>query len=145
MAVPIILSIRRSINMSDLLLKDGDLVLNTYGDITVCDSEHDDIIQMANNNMLMRFSDNIYHSDLGNKVYNKRIKLTDNGLEKIVAECKNAILTGDMRVSDIKMMNPTKDEGASCIVDYVLILNDGNSTEVDGRAVIDAFNEAEEE
>lgn len=131
--------------MSDLLLKNGDLALNAYGDIMICEDEHSDIIQMANNNILMKFADNIYHPDLGNKIYDKRIKLTDSGLEEVATECKNAILTGDIRVLDVKVMNATRGKDASCTVDYILILNDGNNTEIDGRASINIYdNEVED-
>ena len=134
--------------MIDMLLYDGDLIADKNGDILLCASESDDVIQTANNNILLRFGDNKFHNNLGNKIYNRRIKANQSGLETVQAECINAVATGDSRIREIKQMVVTLGENASCIVDYVLVyaktndinIYDEELIEVDGRAFVNAFN-----
>jgi hypothetical protein len=129
--------------MSDLLLYNGDLVADKYGDITLCIDEDSDVIQMANMNILLRFNSNKFHDYLGNKVYDRRIKANLNGMEIIRTECTNAIMNSDPRVKKVKQINTTLSDNAVCIVDYILIYEKSDTTElveVDGRTQIDAFN-----
>lgn len=125
--------------MSDLLLKNGDIVISNNGDISLCEDEFHDITQIANNNIMTRFGDHMYHQELGNKIYNQRIKANLNGMEIVKSECIDAILNGDERVSDVKEMNVTFNNDASCDVDYILILSSDGS-EVDGKTSINVFN-----
>lgn len=129
--------------MSDLLFQDGDLVADKYGDIVLCADENSDIIQMVNNNILLRFKGNKFHEDLGNKIYSRRIKANQNGIDVVRTECINAIMNSDARIKKVKQVNVTLGENASCIVDYVLIYAESNTSklvEIDGRAYVDAFN-----
>ena len=115
--------------MIDLLLRNGDLALDGYGDISLCGGENDDIIQTANNNIMLRFADNMYHRSLGNKVFTSRIKLNSSGMETVAHESSVAILDGDSRVSDIKSITATVSGKNECTIDYVLTLTNGNMVE----------------
>lgn len=153
-AVPMILSVRRYI-MIDVLLVNGDLVANKYGDIMACADESDDVVQTANNNILMRFGGNKFHDSLGNKIYSKRIKANQSGIETVQAECANAIINGDPRIRDVKQVIVTLLDNARCMVDYVVTYaktkeevleeddeDDDVETDVD---TIEAIEEEEEE
>lgn len=124
--------------MIDLLLRNGDLVLDGYGDISLCGGESDDIIQTANNNIMLRFANNMYHRELGNKIFTSRVKLNSSGMETVAHESSVAILDGDSRVSDIKSITATVSGKNECTIDYVLTLTNGNM--VDGRASINISN-----
>jgi hypothetical protein len=158
-AVPIILSVRRYA-MLDILLRDGDLVAGKYGDISLCEDENEDVVQTANNNILLRYGNNKFHKELGNKVYNLRKKSNQSGIEMIQAECINAIHS-DNRIREIKRVDVTLLGKASCSVDYTLVYakttdrqtntNENNMmdtydepdeilVEVSGRSYINAFN-----
>ena len=88
--------------MVDILLSDGDLVVDKYGDIMICNGEDADVSQTANNSIMLKFGGNKFHDSLGNKVYNKRIKLNNSGINTIRSECISAILNGDSRVQEVK-------------------------------------------
>lgn len=129
--------------MSDLLLQGGDLVADKYGDIALCVDEDSDILQMANLNILMRFKGNKFHENLGNKVYNRRIKANQNGIMIVREECINAIMNSDPRIKEVRQATVTLADDASCIVDYVVAYVRSDTSElveVDGRAYVDAFN-----
>ena len=127
--------------MIDILLQNGDLVADRYGDISLCANENEDIIQTANNNIILRFRGNKFHSELGNKIYGKRIKANHSGIEEVRAECTNAIYN-DKRIKDVKQINITLMDDASCLVDYVLVyINSSNELiEINSNIYIDAFN-----
>lgn len=93
--------------MVDILLSDGDLVVDKYGDIMICNGEDADVSQTANNSIMLRFGGNKFHDSLGNKVYNKRIKLNNSGISIIRSECISAILNGDSRVREVKYIAVT--------------------------------------
>lgn len=129
--------------MIDLLLQDGDLVADKYGDIMLCTDENSDIIQTANKNMLLRFGGNKFHSNLGNKVYNRRIKANQSGIEIVRTECANAIINSDPRIREVRQINVTLTEDTSCMVDYVLTYISSDTSKpvnIDGRVYINAFN-----
>lgn len=133
--------------MIDLLFNNGDLVVDKYGDLVMCNSEHDDIIQTANNNILLRFGSHRYHPDIGNKVYIRRIKKNITGMNEVAVECKNAIINGDNRVFDVLQVNvSTVEDDVTCNVDYILLIKetDDNGNEIDikldGRTIINIFN-----
>ena len=130
--------------MIDLQLQNGDLVADKYGDIVLCIDEDNDIIQTVNKNILLRFGSNKFHEHLGNKVYNRRVKANQNGIEIIRSECTNAIINSDPRIKKVKQINATLAEDASCMIDYVLTYtkasSNGEIVEVDGRAYVNAFN-----
>ena len=136
--------------MVDMLLYNGDLVTDKYGDILLCTDESNDVIQTANNNILLRFGGNKFHKELGNRIYNRRIKASQNGIEIVQAECMEAIINGDTRVREVKRVIVTLLENASCMVDYILVyaktkevISDRDTeTNVD---TIEVINEEEEE
>lgn len=132
--------------MIDILLRNGDLVAGRYGDISLCEDESEDIVQTANDNILLRYGDNKFHKELGNKIYARRKKANQSGIEMIRAECINAI-RHDHRVKEIKRINVTLLEDANCSVDYILIYAKTNTesdietlVEVNGKTYISAFN-----
>lgn len=132
--------------MVDLLYYDGDLTADVNGDLQLCTDEYHDIIQTANNNILMKYGDNKWHTEFGNKVFGERIKANQGGIEQIIRECTNAILIGDKRVKEISYMNATLKPNATCLIDYHLIVNIGEGMkEIIGSAVVDAFNMSEDE
>lgn len=146
--------------MLDILLRDGDLVASKYGDISPCEDESEDVVQTANNNILLRYGDNKFHRELGNKAYSNRKKANQSGIEMIQSECINAIHNDD-RIREIKQISVTLLDDASCSIDYTLIYAktveddiqdedidmletyeepDEVLIEVNGRTYISAFN-----
>ena len=128
--------------MLDLLYSNGDLKADEYGDLVLCSDESADIIQTANNNILLRYGHNIYHENLGNKIFTERIKANEGGLNEVADECKRAIIEGDNRVVEVTVMNVTMGENATCIVDYKLLVNgyEGSDYSIDGRVQVNPFN-----
>lgn len=128
--------------MLDLLYNNGDLKADEYGDLVLCSDESADIIQTANNNILLRYGHNVYHEDLGNKIFTERIKANEGGFNEVADECKRAIIEGDSRVVEVTTMNVTMGENATCIVDYKLLVNgyEGSDYSIDGRVQVNPFN-----
>ena len=128
--------------MLDLLYNNGDLKADEYGDLVLCSDESADIIQTANNNILLRYGHNVYHENLGNKIFTERIKANEGGLNEVADECKRAIIEGDSRVVEVIAMNVTMGENATCIVDYKLLVNgyEGSDYSIDGRVQVNPFN-----
>lgn len=128
--------------MLDLLYNNGDIKADEYGDLVLCSDESADIIQTANNNILLRYGHNIYHENLGNKIFTERIKANEGGLNEVADECKRAIIEGDSRVVEVTAMNVTMGENATCIVDYKLLVNgyEGSDYSIDGRVQVNPFN-----
>lgn len=128
--------------MLDLLYNNGDLKADEYGDLVLCSDESADIIQTANNNILLRYGHNVYHENLGNKIFTERIKTNEGGLNEVADECKRAIIEGDSRVVEVTTMNVTMGENATCIVDYKLLVNgyEGSDYSIDGRVQVNPFN-----
>ena len=128
--------------MLDLLYNNGDLKADEYGDLVLCSDESADIIQTANNNILLRYGHNIYHENLGNRIFTERIKANEGGLNEVADECKRAIIEGDSRVVEVTTMNVTMGENATCIVAYKLLVNgyEGSDYSIDGRVQVNPFN-----
>ena len=128
--------------MLDLLYNNGDLKADEYGDLVLCSDESADIIQTANNNILLRYGHNVYHENLGNKIFTERIKANEGGLNEVADECKRAIIEGDSRVVEVTTMNVMMGENATCIVDYKLLVNgyEGSDYSIDGRVQVNPFN-----
>lgn len=131
--------------MLDLLYNNGDLKTDEYGDLVLCGDESADIIQTANNNILLRFGHNKYHLELGNDIYTQRIKANEGGLNEVADECTRAVMNGDSRVKEVLQMNVTMGENASCIVDYKLQVDgyEGDEYSIDGRVQVNPFNTEE--
>ena len=111
--------------MADLKCQNGDLVASEYGDLVLCDMggdtyEDEDVIQTANNSILLRFGRNKYHNDIGNNIYNRRVKASETGLSMVVEECENAILNGDSRIQEVIDVTATTSENGQCYVQYRL-------------------------
>lgn len=106
--------------MIDMLLRNGDLVADRYGDILLCEDESEDVIQTANNNILLRRGSHKFHEELGNDAYHNRIKANETGIEIIQAECTAAIWN-DPRIREVNQVNVTLLDNASCMVDYVAV------------------------
>lgn len=128
--------------MLDLLYNNGDLKADEYGDLVLCSDESADIIQTANNNILLRYGHNVYHDNLGNRIFTERIKANEGGFNEVADECKRAIIEGDSRVVEVTTMNVTMGENATCIVDYKLLVNgyEGSDYSIDGRVQVNPFN-----
>lgn len=112
--------------MADLKCQNGDLVASDYGDLVLCDQsgdtyEDEDVIQTANNNIMLRFGRNKYHTDLGNDIYNKRVKASESGLKLVVTECEQAILNGDVRVQEVVDLTASIGDNGQCQVQYQLL------------------------
>lgn len=103
--------------MTDLYMSNGDLVANVFGDLVVCSDERNDIIQSVNNMILTRLGENIYHTDIGNDIFNMRVKASDSGIEQVTEESKIAILK-DPRISDVSYIDTVRD-GSDYIVKYI--------------------------
>jgi hypothetical protein len=123
--------------MRDIIMMNGDLVVTEFGDIAVILSDDDDIIQMANNNIATRLGENIFHPEIGNDAYNKRLKITPSNLSEVESDCKDAILY-DTRVSDVTNIKAYDGIGyGECTIGYTLLTTDGHS--IDGRISINLF------
>ena len=146
--------------MADLKCQNGDLVASEYGDLVLCDMggdtyEDEDVIQTANNSILLRFGRNKYH--------NRRVKASETGLSMVVEECENAILNGDSRIQEVIDVTATTSENGQCYVQYRLLYlpsqyedseddedeeddggeDDNKTREVFSSLYIDAFNNME--
>lgn len=113
--------------MSDIALTNGDIAASNFGDILIV-NDNDDIIQMAINNILTISGSNEFHPNIGNTVHNGRYKLSENGLNDIANQCKNAILQ-DHRVENVieiiaKNISTPENYGL-CDISFVLITTDG--------------------
>jgi hypothetical protein len=123
--------------MQDIAMIDGDLVVTDLGDLAITASDNDDVIQMANNNIMTRLGENIHHPEVGNDVYNKRLKITSSGLAEVESDSKNAILN-DTRVSDVyNILAYAGDNYGECIIEYALTTVDGSK--LDGRVSVNIF------
>ena len=154
--------------MADLKCQNGDLVASEYGDLVLCDMsgdtyEDEDVIQTANNSILLRFGRNKYHNNIGNNIYNRRVKASETGLSMVVEECENAILNGDSRIQEVIDVTATTGENGQCYVQYRLLYlpssqyedseddedeeddgeDDNKTREVFSSLYIDAFNSME--
>lgn len=120
--------------MIDIGYNAGDIAVNQYGDIALCSSEDEDVIQMANNHIRLRLGGNKYHTEIGNAVYGNRIKWNDNGREIVAQECSIAIMQ-DPRINDIVQINVEYGNNHEAIVDYTV-----NYTPMD----LDEYDDEEE-
>lgn len=113
--------------MIDIMMNgNGDIVTTESGDIALVVDNSDDIIQSANNNILTRLGENIHHPNLGNDVYNKRIKYTDSGLRMIESYCTSAILQ-DSRIKNVENILAIRgDTNTDCIIQYSVRTIDDN-------------------
>lgn len=112
--------------MADIAFN-GDIMASNFGDLLIVNDDND-IIQMAINNIHTIHGANEFHPEIGNDVYNRRYKMSGNGLKEIASVCKNAIML-DYRVSDVieivaKNISTSEDYGL-CEVSFVLMTING--------------------
>lgn len=110
--------------MSDILLNNGDIMITKFGDIdTVVD--YDEIVQSAVNNMLLIYGEYEAHDDIGNKTYNRRLKISDSSLDIIKYDCIDAI-SGDDRISNVISIDITRTDIPNTVnISFVLEIIDG--------------------
>ena len=112
--------------MADIAFN-GDIMASNFGDLLIVNDDGD-IIQMAINNINTVYGTNEFHPEIGNRAYNGRHKMSENGLIEIANACKNAIML-DYRVANvieiIAKNISTKDNYGLCDVSFVLVTTDG--------------------
>ena len=112
--------------MEEIAMKDGDIMLTAYGDISLEFTDDDDIIQMANHSIATIKTENIFHRDYGNDAHNHRLKLSRSGYAMVEGCAKDAILYADPRVEEVTYIKASKgDEYATCDIEYTLTTKDG--------------------
>ena len=93
--------------MSDIMLIDGDMQHTSFDDLAIVVSTDDDIIQSAINNIATIYGENQYHTELGNKILNTRLKLSNTDMIKVADECISA-MKQDSRIKSIDNINIIK-------------------------------------
>lgn len=113
--------------MSDLLLdKDGDICTSNFGDLLCCNDDMD-IIQQANNMIMMKIGENPFHFNLGNASLSDRMKFKGSYLDKIETDCISAIELGDDRVDSVDELTATlSDTYGEVNISYTLTTIGGN-------------------
>lgn len=107
--------------MIDVALIGGDLIASTFGDIALTNSNNDDIIQSANNNIMTISGENYLHPTIGNMAYNRRLKISDSGFRQIESDSKDAILFGDTRVKEVTYISASNGANyGECNIEYRL-------------------------
>lgn len=112
--------------MIDIALNNGDLIANSYGDISLEFSDDDDIIQMLNSAINTIKGENIFHTEYGNDAWNKRLKIADSGFATIEACARDTMMdvAGDL-ISEITYINASRGEGRNeCILSYEVLTED---------------------
>lgn len=80
--------------MADIYLDNGELAPTMFGDIATVDGD-DEILQMAIHSIRTVLGENQFHTDIGNKIYERRLKVMDNDADTIVHDCSTAIMQDD--------------------------------------------------
>lgn len=114
--------------MADIYIgDDGDLVATAYGDIAII-GDDDDILQMAINNVRTILGENQFHPEIGNNVFNRRMKVIDSDAETIAKDCINAIKQDD-RVRAVKSIEIYADgeDRHNLDVQFTIITIGGNT------------------
>ena len=124
--------------MIDIAMNNGDLIATDFGDIALVNSEIDDIIQTANNNIQTIKGEIIFHSEIGNDAYNRRLKMAESGLRIVEECCVDCITNGDSRIADVVSISAViGDEYGECDITYKLLTTDG--TFIDSSISINIF------
>lgn len=113
--------------MADIYLDNGELVATMFSDIAIIDGD-DEILQMAIHNIRTIYGENQFHTDIGNKIYERRLKVMDSDADTIIKDCTNAILQDD-RVSAVTEMSVYADEHDkhNLEIQFVLLTTSGSS------------------
>lgn len=98
--------------MADIYLDNGELASTMFGDIAIVTNEDDDVLQMAIHSIQTIFGENQFHDSIGNKVFSRRLKVTDLDADIIATDCSNAILQDDRvrSIQDMKIYADDKDK-----------------------------------
>lgn len=112
---------------ADILLTNGDMRSNNYGDIDLVGGG-DEIIQTAISNILTVHGEIPSDPTRGNMIYNRRIKMTRSGLRQVESDSKNAILQ-DPRVVDVVYISAAKSDTVpyQCDIQFQIRDIDGNT------------------
>lgn len=94
--------------MADIYLDNGELAPTMFGDIATVDGD-DEILQMAIHSIRTVLGENQFHIDIGNKIYERRLKVMDNDADTIVHDCSTAIMQDD-RVQRVVEMKVYRDD-----------------------------------
>ncbi len=109
---------------ADIQMITGDIVLSDSGDLNIV-SEDRNIIQSCNHMIFLRFGENEFHPDLGNRAHGKRMKLNVSGMEEIKNDCMNAMLLNH-RIKDVVEINVVPMGDHDCRIDYKVRKHDDN-------------------
>lgn len=108
--------------MIDVALRSGDLIVSTNGDISLLNTDDDNIIQMVNSAISTIKGENIFHLSYGNDAWNKRLKISDSGFRTVEVCAKEAILNNVAEVSEISSIEAIKgDVYGECVIKYALL------------------------
>lgn len=114
--------------MIDVAMAGGDFVVSAEGDLMLDINDDYDIIQMANNTINTILTENIFHQDLGNNAWNKRLKIAESGFTVVQDDSKAAILHADHRVAEVLSIVASKgDNYGECSIKYTLMTVDGRT------------------
>lgn len=93
--------------MADIYLKGGDINVSDE-DMAVVEGQ-DEILQFAVNAIATIFGELIFHPDVGNRVFGRRLKVTKTDAGTIIRDCTNAIMADD-RVIEVPFMEISYEE-----------------------------------
>lgn len=93
--------------MADIYMREGDIDISG-GDISVV-VNHDEILQFAVHAIATIYGEMIFHTDVGNHVYERRLKVLESDANVIMQDCTNAILADD-RVEAVTYMEVSYEE-----------------------------------
>lgn len=114
--------------MIDVALSGGDFVLSN-GDISLTNTDDDNLIQMANSAINTILGEVPFHTEYGNDAWNKRLKIAESGFHTVEICAKEAILNAlSDEISDVVAISAYGGEGyGECIVEYTLLTLDGRN------------------
>lgn len=110
--------------MADILLV-SDIEISDTGDIKLV-YNNDDILQSAINNIKLEYGELQLHSDIGNKMYSNRIKISESGLTDIETYCERAILL-DTRIDRVNNIEAIRIDNNTCRIDFSLLTISGDT------------------
>lgn len=94
--------------MADIYLDNGELAPTMFGDIATVDGD-DEILQMAIHSIRTVLGENQFHTYIGNKIYERRLKVMDNDADTILHDCSTAVMQDD-RVQQVVEMKVYRDD-----------------------------------
>lgn len=110
--------------MGDIMLVNGDILDSVFSDIALS-IDGNEIVQTASDNIQTIYGENPFHTDIGNKAFTYRTKITENDLIMVANDCKAAIMQ-DSRITDaVVTVTQIKEGSTECEVSFSLITTDG--------------------